>query len=108
MRGQGAAAFRGGNKKNGSQKKSSGEFHALMAQADSVIKKLTKTIKKQNPKSNKKGSEMSLTLKMSLLKMSILMAFTSTLKRIQLKMKTRMPTSVILIGAAIMAPTNRM
>jgi hypothetical protein len=45
MHRQGAVSFRGGNKKNGSQKKSSGEFHALMAQADSMIKMLTKPSK---------------------------------------------------------------
>jgi hypothetical protein len=54
MRGQAEAAFKGGNKKNGNQKKSGGDFHALMAQADSVIKKLAKGIKKRKPKANKK------------------------------------------------------
>jgi hypothetical protein len=54
MRGQAAAAFSNGGKKNSNQKRSNGEFHTLMAQADSMIKKLTKNLKKQNSKSNKK------------------------------------------------------
>jgi hypothetical protein len=55
MRGQAEAAFKGNAKRNGNQKKSSGDYHTLMAQADSVIKKLAKSIKKRKPKANKKG-----------------------------------------------------
>jgi hypothetical protein len=55
MRGQAEAAFKGNAKRNGNQKKSSGDYHTLMAQADSMIKKLAKSIKKRKPKANKKG-----------------------------------------------------
>jgi hypothetical protein len=54
MRGQSEAAFKGGTKRNGNQKKRDGDFHTLMAQADNVIKKLAKRIKQQKPKANKK------------------------------------------------------
>ena len=42
MRGQAAAAFDWSNKKNENPKKSSGDFHVLTAQADSVSKSLQK------------------------------------------------------------------
>jgi hypothetical protein len=78
-----------------------------MAQADSVIKKLANCIKKQKPKANKKGSEMILTLRMSLLKILIPIAFTLIWRKTLLRVKTLMPTSANLIGAAIRTITEK-